>query len=120
MTNIKENFSCNVNKKLLLIMNNFESHFSIKAIDFTRENSILILAIPPHTSNKLQPLDRTVFGPFKPYFSQSMNSWMMQNPGKPITIYDLAPLTCSSWDKAATRINVKSAFRCTGIHTLDN
>ena len=49
-----------------------------------------------------------------------MNSWMIHNPGKPITIYDLAPLFFSSWDKAATQINIKSAFKCTGIHPLDN
>ena len=69
-------------------MDNHKSHISIKTIDFTRENDIVILSIPPHTSNKIQPLDKTAFGPFKPYFSQSMNSWMIYNPWKPITIYN--------------------------------
>ena len=49
-----------------------------------------------------------------------MNSWMIHNPGKRNTIYDLAPLICSSWDKAAIQINIKSAFMCTGIHHLYN
>ena len=57
LNHLKENVCCNVNKKFLIIMNNHESHFFIEAIDFSRENGILILAIPPHTSSKLQPLD---------------------------------------------------------------
>ena len=73
-------------------MDNHESHLSIEAIDFTREYDLVILAILPHTSNKFQPLNRTVFEHFKYYFLQSMNSWMIHNPGKPITTYDLAPL----------------------------
>ena len=49
-----------------------------------------------------------------------MNSWNIHNPRKPITIYDLVLLIFSSWDKSATRTNIKSVFRCTGIHPLDN
>ena len=45
---------------------------------------------------------------------------MIQNHEKLITIYSLAPLICFSWDKASTQINIKSAFRCTGIQLLDN
>jgi hypothetical protein len=31
----------------------------------TKENGIVMLTLPPHTLHKLQPLDRTVFGPYK-------------------------------------------------------
>ena len=49
-----------------------------------------------------------------------MNSWMIRNPGKLNTIYDLAPLIYSFWDKAVTQINIKSAFMCTEIHHIYN
>ena len=42
-------------------MDNHESQLSIKAIDFTRENDIVILVIPPYISNNIQTLDRTAF-----------------------------------------------------------
>jgi hypothetical protein len=48
-------------KKVLLLMDNHESHVLIAA----RENGIILLTFPPHTSHKLQPLERCVFGPFK-------------------------------------------------------
>ena len=60
LNHFKENVRCNVNKKVLLIMDNHESHLSIEAKDFIRENDVIILAIQPHTSNKLQFLDRIV------------------------------------------------------------
>lgn len=60
--------------KVLLIMDNHESHISIDAIELARENGIIMLTIPPHTSHKLQPLDRGVFGPFKTYYNDACKS----------------------------------------------
>lgn len=48
--------------KVLLIMDNHESHITIEAITLARDNHIIFLTLPPHTSHKIQPLDRTVFG----------------------------------------------------------
>lgn len=55
---------CSKDRKVLLIMDNNESHLSV-GINFAKENGIVILTLPPHTSNKLQPLDVSVFGPLK-------------------------------------------------------
>ncbi|KAJ8894679.1 hypothetical protein PR048_007344, partial [Dryococelus australis] len=49
-----------------------------------------MLTFPPHTSRKLQPLDKTVFGPFKQFYNVAWNEWMLSNPGKPLTIYDVS------------------------------
>ena len=86
---------CSNDRKVHLILDNQQSHISIEAITFAKENGIVLLTIPPHTSNKLQPLDLTVFGPFKTFVSQGINDWMISNPGKTISIYDL-PLICST------------------------
>ena len=40
----------------LLIYDNHESHLSIRALDIAIENVVTVLTLPPHTSNKLQPL----------------------------------------------------------------
>jgi hypothetical protein len=70
----------------LPILGNHESHLSIVAINVTKENGIIILTLPPHTSHKVQPLDRTAFGPYKAYYNACLNDWMLSNPGKPVTI----------------------------------
>ncbi|XP_047135519.2 uncharacterized protein LOC105844307 [Hydra vulgaris] len=59
---------------VLLILDNHESHMSINFIDLASDNDVIVLTIPPHTSHKLQPLDITVYGPFKRHYKlfQSM------------------------------------------------
>lgn len=43
----------------LLVLDNHESHLSIEVINFCKENGIVMLSFPPHTSHRLQPLDRS-------------------------------------------------------------
>lgn len=119
LKHLVKNTRCSVEHQILLILDNHESHLSLAGIEYCRSNGISILTLPPHTSNKLQPLDRTVFGPFKSFLSQGMNSWMLSNPGKTISIYDLPPLCAQAWDRAATPTNIKAGFRCTGILPFD-
>jgi hypothetical protein len=58
--------------KVLLLMDNHKMHVSIAAITRARENGIIMLKFPPQTSQKLQPLDRCVFRPFKKILQRSM------------------------------------------------
>ena len=50
---------CLKEKRVLLCMDNHASHISLEAIEYSKENGI-VLTFAPHTSHKLQPLDRTV------------------------------------------------------------
>jgi hypothetical protein len=61
----------------LLILDNYESHLSVTAINVAKENGIVMLTLPPHTSHTLQPLDRTVFGPYKAYYNACLNDWLL-------------------------------------------
>jgi hypothetical protein len=40
---------------VLLILDNHASHLLIPAINVAKENGILLLTLPPHTSHKLEP-----------------------------------------------------------------
>lgn len=100
---------------VLLIMDNHKSHLSIEATKLAKDYGITILTFPPHTSHKLQPLDRTVFGPFKTYKDQASKEWMHTNPGRPITIYDMAALVGKAFPRAFTPENITKGFEVTGI-----
>ena len=108
-----------LNDPVLLIIDNHESHITIQAIDFAKQNGVVILTLPPHTSHKMQPLDRTVFGPFKTYYNVSLNEWMLENPGKSVTIYDIAPIVGKVFNKAFTKSNIEKGFMVTGIYPLN-
>lgn len=68
-----ENTRCSKDAPVLLIMDNHCSHISLQVVLAARENGIVIATLPPHTSHKLQPLDRTVFGPMKGFFNKAMD-----------------------------------------------
>ncbi|XP_072395093.1 uncharacterized protein [Diabrotica undecimpunctata] len=66
---------------ILLIMDNHESHVSLASIKFAKENNRILLTLPPHTSHRLQPLDKAVLGPLKKYYSHGCQNWLLKNPG---------------------------------------
>ena len=74
-----------------------------------------VLSFPPHCSQKLQPLDRTVYGPLKTYVNRACDVWITNHPGKTMTIYDLPGLPNTSLNFAATRANIKAGFLATEI-----
>ncbi|KAL2083799.1 hypothetical protein ACEWY4_021572 [Coilia grayii] len=104
--------------KVLLILDNHPSHLSIEGVNFCRSNGIVLLSLPPHCSHKLQPLDRTVYGPLKKAVNSACDSWMRNHPGITMTIYDIPSIIKESLPHSATPANLQEGFRCTGIWPL--
>lgn len=100
---------------VLLIMDNHETHISIEIIEKAIDNGIVLLTLPPHTSDNLQPLDRCVFGPFKAQYNKAADKWMLNHPGKPITIYDISEIIGEAYPLAFTPKNIIKSFKVTGI-----
>lgn len=106
---------CSKEKPVLIVCDNHESHLSIDVIDFCKENGIVLLTFTPHCSHKLQPLDRTVFGPLKKFVNTACDNWMRTHPGKTMTIYDIPEIAATALPLAATPVNIKNGFRVSGI-----
>ncbi len=99
----------------LLIFDNAECHLSIEAVDIAKKNGVVLLTLPPHSSQKLQPLDKAVYSSFKTYYDEALNNFMMLNPGKTISIYDIPGCVSYAFDLAMNPTNIKSGFSATGI-----
>lgn len=110
---------CSPKKPVLIILDNHESHTSIACLNYCKAEGIVLLSIPPHTSHKLQPLDRTVYGPFKKYFNSASDGWIKSHPGQTMTIYDIPGVVNEAYKLAFTRENILSGFRTTGIAPLN-
>lgn len=65
-----------------LIYANYESHLSITVIKLAKASDITILTLPPHSTNKMQPLDVEVFEAFATAYNASVDSWMTQHSVK--------------------------------------
>ncbi|XP_065674023.1 uncharacterized protein LOC136090970 [Hydra vulgaris] len=62
----------------ILLLDNHESHISIPTIQLAKYNRITMVTFHPHTSQKMQPLDRGVFSSFKTYYNNKMKDWMLK------------------------------------------
>lgn len=69
--------------------------------------------MPPHTSHKLQPLDRTVFGPYKTFYNEASKEWMINNSRKPLSIYDVFAKIGKAYSKAFTTATIVKDFSVT-------
>ena len=110
---------CTQDRQIIVVMDNHESHLALANVLYAKEHGINIVTLPPHTSNKTQPLDLAVYGPHKAYFNAAVNSWMLAHPGKTVTIHNMAQLMGDAWLKAATPSNIMSGFKTSGIWPID-
>lgn len=105
--------------KVLLTLDNHSSHISIDALDFCKTHGIVMLSFSPHCSHKLQPLDRTVFGPLKKAINSACDAWIRSHPGKPMSIYNLPGIVSTALPLALTQSNIQAGFKCTGIYPFN-
>lgn len=52
-----------------------------------------------------------MFEPFKPYYNSALDSWMMTNPGIPVTIFQIAKCVGYAFDNSMTPNNIKAGSR---------
>ncbi|KAF2902156.1 hypothetical protein ILUMI_04031 [Ignelater luminosus] len=96
-------------------MDNHEVHVCVDIIKLAKANGVILLTLPPHTSHRLQPLDRIVYGPLKKYYKDACRSWLLTNPGHRISIYEITELFGNAYPPAFSQTNIISGFRSTGI-----
>lgn len=109
-----EHAKCSKEKPCLLLDDHC-SHLSIDGLNFAKANGIIMLSFPPHCSHRLQPLDRSVYGPLKKHVNSVSDSRMRNNPGKTLTIYDIPGIVAIAYPLAVTPLNIQAGFQVTGV-----
>jgi hypothetical protein len=103
----------------LLISDNHSSHKTIHVYEFCKRNSIVLVSIPPHTSQRMQPLDVTFFGPLKFAFNRECDCFIKSHPYQNITPCELAGIFNRAYIRAATIEKAVAGFSSTGIYPFD-
>ena len=57
--------NCSRDDPIIMSMDNHESHISVDMLQYAKNNGVHVITLPPDTSYKTEPLDRSVFGPLK-------------------------------------------------------
>jgi hypothetical protein len=101
---------------VLLIFDGHSTHTkSLEVIDLARENGVVLLCLPPHTSHRLQPLDLTFFRPLSVYYGDELRKWLRCNPGKVVTLWQISSIFGFAFVQAATMSTALKGFEKTGI-----
>ena len=107
-------------RPLLLLFDGHLTHFSIDVIKKAMDNDIILMKLPPHVTDVMQPLDVGMFSPLKKAWENLLN--------KNITILGeetslnkstFVSMLCSIWRDCMTANNAISGFRATGIYPCD-
>jgi hypothetical protein len=107
--------------KVLLLLDGHSSHTkNAEALEMARENGVILLALPGHTTHKLQPLDVAFFKPLSCYITEVMEQWLRRpENGKCVTQFQVAQLFGKAYGKAATIATAVSGFAGTGVWPVD-
>lgn len=104
---------------VLLILDGHASHTrNIKVVDLARKNHVRLLCLPPHSSHKMQPLDKTFMGPLKKYLTEEIRKRLRMQP-RAITHFDIAELFGLAYVRAQRAELAISGFRATGIYPVN-
>ncbi|GBN10270.1 hypothetical protein AVEN_153181-1 [Araneus ventricosus] len=63
----------------------------------------------------LQPLNKCFFAPLKALYSSETEKWLVQNPGKAITLYKVSGIFQKAYSTTFRIQLAEKAFRVTGI-----
>ncbi|XP_041351386.1 flocculation protein FLO11-like [Gigantopelta aegis] len=111
--------NASVNVPQLIILDGHHSHKTIAAVEYARNHGITMITLPPHCTHKMQPLDRTYFKSLKSAYNAASDSWMVANPGKRISLHDMAALFGKAFLRSATADKAVNGFRTCGLWPYD-
>ncbi|KAG9186421.1 hypothetical protein G6011_02977 [Alternaria panax] len=98
----------------LLIIDGHESHCSIDFQDYCKENKIIALCMPPHSSHLLQPLDVVPYSLLKRHYGDGI-SLLARSRIHHINKETFLPAFKAAYEKTFTSENVRAGFRGAGL-----
>ena len=105
-------------KYRLLILDGHESHHSTEFEGYYKDNNIITLCMPPHSSHMLQPLDVGCFGPLKHIYGHQVDELARMH----ITHISKLEFLCGfreAFFASMTENNIRGGFSGAGLMPFD-
>jgi hypothetical protein len=98
----------------LLIIDGHESHDSLEFQQYCKDNKIITLCMPAHSSHLLQPLDVGCFAPLKKAYGRQAED-LMRNKITHITKTEFLPCFIAAHNASIMKSNIQGGFRGAGL-----
>jgi DDE superfamily endonuclease len=106
--------------RVLLVLDGHKTHTTnLDVINLAREQHVSLLCLPPHCSHRLQPLDVSFMKPLNTFYAQEVERWLLNHPGRVVTVQNLPELFGAAYLKAASALTAVNGFRKTGIWPIN-
>jgi len=106
----------NVQFPVILYLDGHLSHVTIPLVSFCREKQIELIALYPDTTHIMQPLDITVFHPFKDIWKKVVPKWKAENNISRLTKEHFPNVLKKALDSFTEEKKVvQSGFRASGL-----
>ncbi|XP_074036718.1 uncharacterized protein [Leptinotarsa decemlineata] len=92
---------------------------SVEMLEYAEANDITLLYFPSHTTQFLQPLERSFFKSLKSHYNSVCNTFGKTNPTKKINRLSFGKLFDDAWSKSATVENGKGGFKACGLYPFN-
>ena len=110
------------NQSALLIFDGHASHMSVRILEEAINKNIVLVKLPSHLTDKLQPLDKCVFGPIKTAWEKLLIAHGKKKMGTGsgrLTKGEFTELLGIVWANSMKAENIISGFRSTGTFPVD-
>ncbi|KAJ8926771.1 hypothetical protein NQ314_020889 [Rhamnusium bicolor] len=110
LEHVQKHTKCSKQDRIVILLDNHECHCTLEAAILARDHGITLVTFPPHCTHRLQSLDVAVMGPFKTILAVAQIDWLNSNPGKTLTIYNLADVANTAYSSSFSIKNITSGF----------
>ena len=98
----------------MLIIDGHESHISLEFQDYCKENKIIALCMPSHSSHLLQPLNVACFAPLKRSYGDGISA-LARNHIHHISKETFLLAFKAAYEQTFTKENARAGFRGAGL-----
>ena len=99
-----------LHRKVVLTLDGKISHCrSLEAIHLARTAEVRMVSLPPHATQRLQPLSYS-FGPLGKLYDEAIRKWMRSQVGRRVTTWQVAQMFDEAYNKAVSVSLAVSGF----------